>query len=114
MPKSPPTHKPAHASGASSHTARFAKIARRRRGGDFYDTPAWRKLRKAYRDIHPLCDECEKHGRVTPSEHVDHVIPRNQRPDLELDWSNLRALCKPCHSRKTATHDGGLGNSRRP
>jgi 5-methylcytosine-specific restriction protein A len=29
------------------------------------------------------------------------------------DWDNLSALCHACHSRKTATQDGGFGHPRR-
>lgn len=29
------------------------------------------------------------------------------------DESNLVTLCRSCHSRKTASHDGGFGNPRR-
>ena len=45
---------------------------------------------------------------------VDHIIPA--KPDESLFWqsSNHQALCKPCHSEKTATEDGGFGNSRGP
>ena len=52
--------------------------------------------------LHPLCAECEAHGRTTPATDVDHVIDRAARLDLELDQGNLRALCHACHSRKTA------------
>ena len=51
--------------------------------------------------LHPLCAECETHGRTTPATDVDHVIDRAARPDLELEQGNLRALCHACHSRKT-------------
>ncbi|MCZ6609557.1 MAG: HNH endonuclease signature motif containing protein [Alphaproteobacteria bacterium] len=34
-----------------------------------------------------------------------------QRPDGGSDDpSNLQGMCRPCHSRKTATEDGGWGN----
>ncbi len=28
---------------------------------------------------------------------IDHTIPRELAPDLELDESNLKAVCKHCH-----------------
>jgi 5-methylcytosine-specific restriction protein A len=38
---------------------------------------------------------------------VDHIDG-----DSDNDaWDNLRSRCHPCHSRKTATHDGGFGNA---
>ena len=67
----------------------------------FYDSPAWRRLSAAYRAEHPLCETCATEGRETPSQHVDHVISVREAPDRALDETNLRALCKPCHSRRT-------------
>jgi 5-methylcytosine-specific restriction protein A len=31
---------------------------------------------------------------------------------LFWDWDNLQGMCRQCHSRKTATHDGGFGHKR--
>lgn len=58
----------------------------------------------------PLCEDCLLEGLHTPAKDVDHVIPVRQRPDLRLVLSNLRSLCKPHHSRKTAKENGGFGN----
>ena len=35
---------------------------------EFYATPEWRRLRDWYRARHPLCEECQRHGRVTAAE----------------------------------------------
>ena len=45
-----------------------------------------------------------------PATHVDHDDgdTYNNAPD------NLVSLCQPHHSQKTAKHDGGFGNVRRP
>lgn len=24
---------------------------------------------------HPLCEQCEREGRITPAQQVDHIIP---------------------------------------
>ena len=73
----------------------------------FYDRAAWRKMRIYFLNEHPICaDPFGVHateGEVIAANEVDHVIPRSQRPDLELDEDNLQALCKRCHSRKTLT-----------
>ena len=52
---------------------------------------------------YPLCVHCESAGRVTAATDVDHVIPH--RGDETLFWreDNWQPLCKPCHSRKTAS-----------
>lgn len=74
-----------------------------------YNNPRWRKLSARYRRLHPICERC----RLSPSEHVDHKDGLGPDGPRGLDWANLRALCKPCHSRKTASRDGGFGNPRR-
>ncbi len=65
----------------------------------------WRSDSERYRDEHPWC---ETPGCRRPSAHTDHIDgdrANNQR-------SNWQALCIPCHSRKTAEHDGGFGRPR--
>lgn len=71
-----------------------------------YNT-AWAKLSKRIRLQRPIC-ETPRCG--TPSAHVDHIDGDNSNNE---EW-NLQALCLSCHSRKTATHDGGFGNPRTP
>lgn len=61
---------------------------------------AWRKIRNAYITAHPLCEQCEAAGRVTPAAEVHHVLPLEHGGTHDED--NLQALCKPCHSRQTA------------
>jgi 5-methylcytosine-specific restriction protein A len=40
---------------------------------------------------------------------VDHIKPHKGDMALFWDSSNWQSLCKPCHSAKTATEDGGFG-----
>lgn len=61
---------------------------------------AWRKIRNRYIAKHPLCKHCEEQGRFTPAAEVDHIVPLEHGGTH--DETNLQALCKPCHSRKTA------------
>lgn len=65
----------------------------------FYRTERWKRLSAYYRRMHPLCEECEKAGRVEPARLTDHIKARRTHPELSLEWSNLRALCWPCHNR---------------
>ena len=58
----------------------------------------WDKLSKRYREIHPLCQDCEDHGRVTPCTEVHHIVPILQDKSKKYDWNNLVALCKFCHN----------------
>lgn len=58
----------------------------------------WERISKLFRAQHPVCQECQQNA----SEDVDHVIPFNGLKDpLRTSWSNLRALCRGCHNRKT-------------
>jgi 5-methylcytosine-specific restriction enzyme A len=68
----------------------------------------WRELRAAVLAEQPLCASCAGGGRVEAATEVDHVVPRSRGGGDE--WSNLQALCKRCHSAKTAREDGGFGH----
>ena len=39
---------------------------------EFYATSEWRRLRDWYRGRYPLCEECQRQGRVTAAELVHH------------------------------------------
>lgn len=71
----------------------------------------WRKAALAYLREHPLCVHCERAGRVVPAKEVDHIKPHRGDHALFWDENNWQGLCKPCHSTKTATEDGGFGNA---
>lgn len=60
----------------------------------------WRKMRNAYVAKHPLCEDCLEQGRTTPVAEVHHVLPLEHGGTH--DETNLRGLCKPCHSRQSA------------
>ncbi|NWC96088.1 MULTISPECIES: HNH endonuclease [unclassified Pseudomonas] len=70
----------------------------------------WQQARKAYLAKYPLCVECERQGLVVAANHVDHIRPHKGDWTIFWDSSNWQPLCHPCHSRKTATEDGGWGN----
>ncbi len=68
----------------------------------------WRKESKKYKEKNPLCVKCLSYGRIEPSTDVDHI--KVCKGDESLFWqrSNWQALCKSCHSRKTASEDMGV------
>jgi 5-methylcytosine-specific restriction protein A len=106
MPVRPETHKPSRSitpKHVSASQVRL-KTAERGYGG------RWQRTRAGYLRRHPLCVECEKAGRVTVATDLDHIIPHKGDMVAFWDSSNWQGLCKPCHSRKTATEDGGFGN----
>ena len=62
----------------------------------------WRRIRDRYIQQHPLCEDCLQFGLrpVQRSEEVHHIKPLSKGGTHAA--SNLRALCKSCHSRHTA------------
>jgi 5-methylcytosine-specific restriction protein A len=71
---------------------------------------AWQRARLGFLQQNPLCVTCAATGRVTAASVVDHIKPHKGDMALFWDSTNWQALCKPCHSRKTASKDGGFGN----
>ncbi len=63
-------------------------------------SPRWRKGSALHKARHPLCAECERHGRVTPVYVTDHIVPHRGDYDLFWDESNWQSLCNPCHEKK--------------
>lgn len=110
MPVRPPRHKP-----ATPVTPRHAAPEQQRGTSNQRGyTYRWQQASKGYLAKHPLCVHCQLKGLVVSATEVDHVIPH--RGDMTLFWdrdNNWQGLCGPCHSTKTATEDGGFGNTRR-
>ena len=63
---------------------------------------AWRKLRKQVLNEEPLCRHCAAQGLTVPATEVDHM-----RGAADNSREALQALCKSCHSRKTAAEWNG-------
>jgi len=61
---------------------------------------AWRGIRSCYLSHHPLCYDCLAQGLLKESKEVHHKDGNHEHNEDE----NLMALCKQCHSRRTA-HD---------
>lgn len=69
---------------------------------DFYDSPAWQRLRyDALRRANACCELCGASRADGVIIQVDHIKPRSKFPELELDPSNLQVLCKPCNMGKS-------------
>lgn len=91
--------------GKCAGHAREAEATRnvgRARSLAVYRSARWRRLRKRILRERPWCEEPERcHEAATD---VDHIIPIEDGGD-PWDEANLRPLCHPHHSRKTATVD---------
>ena len=56
---------------------------------------AWKRIRDKYISSHPLCESCQKAGRLTPAAEVHHKLPLTQGGTHQAD--NLMSLCHSCH-----------------
>lgn len=63
----------------------------------FETSAQWGRIRRAYLNTHPLCEDCEKENRVTLATEVHHRNG-NFRDNRE---ENLAGLCISCHSKHT-------------
>ena len=55
----------------------------------------WRGVCNAYITAHPICERCGK-----PATQIHHIHPVHAYRELELDQTNLIALCDDCHIRE--------------
>ena len=71
----------------------------------FYNSWAWRKFSKWYKEKHPLCCMCELEGIVTASTVTDHIKTYEQCPEgFDLDNLNekfMQPLCEQHHNSKS-------------
>jgi len=87
---------------------RIAELAEQRRKAieealRFYQSPEWSAARKLkIKEDGPFCKECRKHIKDDIDITVDHIRPRSKFPELALDRTNLRVLCRSCNSKKGA------------
>ncbi len=89
----------------ASPTKRKGNRERQNKRGLHTGSAQWRKLREAVLNEQPLCVQCLEENRLTAATEVDHI--NNDSHDNRM--GNLAGLCKPCHSRKSATEQNGAG-----
>lgn len=104
MPNRPPVHK-AYRVKVPQHNARGNEATNRQtRRALHTGSKAWRlqRQRVLIRDLF-TCQACKGYG-----DQVDHM---NGNAEVMVGDEELQTLCGPCHSRATALHDGGFGNT---
>jgi len=70
---------------------------------DFYQNPAWRRLRaRKFASACGLCERCKAKGVIRPGKEVHHIIPIEKNWELRYSFENLILLCAECHN---AEHD---------
>lgn len=75
---------------ARSRARDAARPTRIERGYDH----RWRRVSARFLATFPTCERCG--ATATEAHHRDGLGPRGP---MGFEWSNLEALCKPCHSR---------------
>ncbi len=65
-----------------------------------YDSPRWKRLRRAQLNKEPLCKFCEEKGVIEQATIVDHIIRHKGDKAKFYDSSNLQSLCKLCHDQE--------------
>lgn len=75
----------------------YQHIYQDRRWKDIVITKNWQN---------PICEECERVGKVTETEEIHHIIPfqKGKTPleieELAFNIDNTMSLCIPCHHKK--------------
>ena len=65
----------------------------------------WRKFQSRYLFDNPICVRCKINGKIRAAKDADHIFPLSMYPSLKFVRSNLQALCRSCHSKKTARYE---------
>ena len=66
-----------------------------------YNSCAWKRLRRRKLATAPLCELCERAGRLAPAVAVDHIVAITQGGPAFPELSGLMSLCIRCHNAKT-------------
>lgn len=68
----------------------------------------WQKARETFLRENPLCVMCQREGRTTAAEVVDHIVPHRGDKALFWDRGNWQPLCHHHHnSAKRRIEHGG-------
>jgi len=62
-----------------------------------YKSARYQRMRRIFMIKHPYCIRCG-----LPGTDLDHIVPHKGDATLFWDQKNWQALCKSCHSKKTA------------
>ncbi|SNT07219.1 5-methylcytosine-specific restriction enzyme A [Sphingomonas laterariae] len=80
-----------------------------------YNTAAWKRLRLAHLARFPMCEECERIGRLVPANTVDHRRAISDGGAPFPGHEGLASYCPSCHGAKTARgSEAGAIRSSKP
>ena len=69
----------------------------------------WKRIRDAYVQQHPVCELCQRDGRLVATEEVHHKVPLAEGGTHNRN--NLISLCKACHAKIHAERGDRWHNS---
>lgn len=78
----------------------------------FYSSKQWQDCRNEYaKQRRYLCEDCLARGIYKPGvivHHIEELTPMNiENPEVTLNHSNLRLVCRECHAEEHKTHSKG-------
>lgn len=102
MPNSPPTHKPSFAPARKERDDLYRRRRTDKAEQAFYQSKRWKQVRASKLIDNPLCEECQRNGRIEAATHVHHKQEIKAVPELRFEPDNFESLCASCHSRHHA------------
>ena len=100
------------------HCPKHARPRAPKETDPFYLSVRWRRFRSWYLGKHPMCEQCQREGRLVQADMVDHVVELRDG-GAALSEDNAMSLCRKCHAVKTAevrdkrkNHQVGTENNR--
>lgn len=94
MPQSPQRHRPrGRPERASGYNAQRYAVSHDR----LYHTAEWRRFRQLILSERPVCQDCDR----APATEPHHVRKASECPERFFDPTNVLALCRGCHAKRT-------------
>ena len=79
-------------------------VHRRTHRQSFYQHRAWRRIRAIQLRRAPLCENCQKQGKLSPANTCDHIDPTWESWE-DFIKGPFQSLCPECHKDKTEFED---------
>jgi hypothetical protein len=70
-----------------------------------YNTPEWNRLREQKLKHSPVCEHCDRRGKLVTANTIDHVVAISKGGPPFPGLDGLMSLCATCHNQKTAAVD---------
>ncbi len=109
MPTAPPTHTQRFGANRTRPTSGHGPVLRD--AVRFRNSARWQRFRRWFKARHLFCCDPFGHhhedGTTVMTEHVHHIEPLQNRPDLACVEANCAPLCVTCHGKIEAMERRG-------